>query len=101
VTVIWRRYVLILWLCYQLKSSDVRADCARPLLWAAETKKVVDMFIIFTDQPCSSATADDDVVTPVKALHQYCDVMSRPSTRYDGIQFLFCTRFSASLFFQF
>jgi len=42
---------------------------------------VVDVFIIFTDQPCSSVDTDE-AVTPVKALHQYCDIMSRPNTRY-------------------
>ena len=53
------------------------------MLWAAETKKVVDVFVIFTDQPCSCATeTDSDAVTPVKALHQYRNVMSRPNTRY-------------------
>jgi len=65
----------------QLKSGEGRADIARPILWAAETKKLVDVFIIFTDQCCSSA-ATDDAITPVKALHQYCDNMSRPNTRY-------------------
>jgi len=68
--------------CDQLRSSEGRADCARPILWAAETKKVVDVFIIFTDQPCSTA-ASGDSVTPVNALRQYCDTMSRPNTRYD------------------
>jgi len=67
----------------QLKSNEGRADCAQPIVWAAKMKKVVDMFVIFTDQPYSSAAADDNVVTPVKALHQYCDAMSRPNTRYD------------------
>jgi len=70
----------------QLKPSDGRADCSRPMLWAAETRKVVDVFVVFTDQPCASATVDgrndDDAVTPVKALRQYCNVMSRPNTRY-------------------
>ena len=72
----------------QLKSTETRADCARPILWAAETKKAVDVFIIFTDQPCHSAAADD-AVTPVKALRQYCDVMSRPNARYGCMWFPF------------
>jgi len=53
------------------------------MLWAAETKKLVDVFIIFTDQPCGTYSSDD-VVTPVKALRQYCDTMSHPNTRYDA-----------------
>ena len=72
---------------YQLKSSEGRADCARPMLWAAETKKLVDMFIIFTDQPCGtcSSVETDESVTPVKALRQYCDTMSCPNTRYVSV----------------
>jgi len=57
------------------------------MLWAAETKKLVDVFIIFTDQPCGtfSSVATGDAVTPAKALHQYCNAMSRTNTRYDGV----------------
>jgi len=77
--------MLWLFLC-QLKSCEGRADCARPILWAAETKKLVDTFIIFTDQPCGtcSSVPTDDAVTPVQALRQYCEAMSHPNTRYDS-----------------
>ena len=83
-TLIFVGVILMLLFWYQLKSSEGRADCAWPMLWAAETKKLVDVFIIFTDQPCGTCSSDD-AVTPVKALRQYCDSMSHPGARYDSL----------------
>jgi 60 kDa SS-A/Ro ribonucleoprotein len=62
-----------------LKTRGIMADCSRPMLWAADTRKEVDVFVVYTDQRGGAPAGSD--MTPMKALNQYCDTMGRPNTR--------------------
>ena len=63
-------------------------DVAQPMLWAGESKKNVDIFLIFTD--CETLTGQ---VHPADALRRYRQDMDIPHARLANVFFCVCTLF--------
>jgi len=58
------------------KTAAPSTDCSLPLLWAADNKKEVDVFVILTD--CESSQG---AVSPLEALIKYRKDMNIPDAR--------------------
>lgn len=63
----------------QLPGSGYVADCAKPMLWAAEMKIEVDVFVVYTNQRGGGTEVGS---SPIAALQRYRESMNRPSARY-------------------
>jgi 60 kDa SS-A/Ro ribonucleoprotein len=61
----------------QFATNNSRADCAKPMNWAAEMNMEVDVFVIYTDQ-----RGGGEEETPIAALQRYRETMNRPNARY-------------------
>ena len=56
------------------------------MLWAAEMKKEVDVFVIYTDQRGGPYSGGDSI-SPTEALQKYREAMNRPQARSVGVEF--------------
>ena len=52
----------------QYKTNSCKGDCSKVISWAAEFKRNVDVFVIYTDQTFQEATT----ATLGQALDEYC-----------------------------